>query len=57
MVKGRKITLKERIEIVSDCISNNRDYGKTIDTYGVSYQQIYAWVRKYEKAGADEFVD
>lgn len=56
MVKGRKITLEERIEIVSDCISNNKDYGKTIDTYGVSYQQIYAWVRKYEK-GADGFVD
>lgn len=22
------------------CISNNKDYGKTIDAYGMSYQQI-----------------
>jgi len=57
MEKGRKTTLDERIEIVSHCISNNRDYGKTIEKYGVSYQQIYGWVRKYEKDGADGLLD
>ena len=57
MIKGRKTTIEERIEIVSHCITNNKDYGKTIDCYGVSYQQIYGWVRKYEKDGADGLTD
>ena len=57
MAKGRKTTLDERIEIVSQCIASNKDYGKTIEQYGVSYQQIYDWVRKYEQDGADSLVD
>jgi transposase len=57
MAKGRKTTLKERIEIVSYCIANNKDYGKAIERYDVSYQQIYGWVRKYEKIGAEGLSD
>ena len=57
MAKGRTTTFEERIEIVSHCISNNQDYSKTIKAYGVSYQQIYAWIRKYEKDGADGLID
>ena len=57
MVKGRSTTQEERIEIISHCIANNKDYGKTIERYGVSYQQIYGWVRKYENNGVDGLVD
>jgi len=57
MAKGRATTLEERIDIVSYCISNNMDYGKTINQYGVSYQQVYGWVRKYESEGPDGLVD
>lgn len=57
MAKGRNTTLEERIEIVSYCIANNKDYGKTIERYDVSYQQIYGWVRKYEKDGANGLAD
>ena len=57
MTKGRKTTLDERIEIVSHCIANNKDYGKTIEQYGISYNQIYEWVRKYEKGGVDRLID
>lgn len=57
MTKGRSTTLEERIEIVGYCIANNKDYGKTVEQYGVSYQQIYGWVRKYEKDGPDALVD
>ena len=57
MVKGRNTTLEERIEIVSHCIVNNKDYGKTIEQYGVSYPQIYGWVRKYEQHGVDGLCD
>lgn len=57
MAKGRETTLDERIEIVSYCIANGKDYGKTVERYGVSYQQIYTWVRKNEKYGADGLID
>ena len=29
----------------------------TIEKYGVSYQQIYSWVRKYEEKGVDGLAD
>lgn len=57
MTKGRKTTYEERIGIVSYCIENGKDYAQTIEKYGVSYQQIYAWVRKYEKDGAVGLAD
>lgn len=50
MTKGLT-TLDERIEIVSYCIANGKDYGAAIEKYGVSYQQVYNWVRKYEEKG------
>jgi len=57
MTKGRATTQAERIEIVSHCIATNKDYGKTIEQYGVSYQQIYSWVRKYETGGIEGLED
>ena len=54
MTKGRKTTQEERAEIVAFCIEHNKDYGLTVETYNVSYQQIYAWVRKYEEGGVDK---
>lgn len=57
MKKGRKTTLEERTEIVAFCIENGKDYALTIEKYGVSYQQIYAWVRKYETKGAEGLTD
>ena len=57
MTKGRKTTLNERIEIVGHCISSNKDYGKTIEKYDVSYQQIYGWVKKYEASGVSGLID
>lgn len=57
MTKGRKTTQKERAEIVAFCIEHNKDYGLTVETYNVSYQQIYSWVRKYEEGGVDKLKD
>lgn len=57
MTKGRTTTLDERIEIVSYCITHNKDYTATMEKYGVSYQQIYSWVSKYEKNGVEGLVD
>ena len=57
MTKGRKTTQEERAKIVAFCIEHNYDYGLTVETYNVSYQQIYAWVRKYEECGVDKLKD
>ena len=57
MTKGRNITYEERVEIVSYCIEQGNDYAAAIEKYGVSYQQIYAWVRKYNAKGAEGLVD
>mgnify|MGYP003587054308 CR=1 FL=1 len=57
MTKGRSTTLDERIEIVSYCIANGKDYSAAIMKYGVSYQQIYSWVCKYEAKGVEGLID
>jgi len=57
MNKGRKTTQEERAEIVAFCIENGKDYGLAMEKYGVSYQQIYSWVRKYEAKGMDGLTD
>lgn len=57
MTKGRKTTQEERAEIVAYCIEHGKDYGLTVETYRVSYQQIYAWVRKYEEKGVKGLID
>ena len=57
MTKGRKTTRDEHIEIVSHCIANSKNYCETIERYGVPYQQIYSWVRKYEACGVDTLLD
>ena len=57
MTKGRKTTQEERSQIVAFCIEHGKDYGLTVETYKVSYQQIYSWVRKYNEKGAEGLVD
>ena len=57
MTKGRKTTQEERAEIVAFCIEHGKDYGLAVEIYGVSYQQIYAWVRKYEEKGVEGLTD
>ena len=57
MTKGRNTTYEERVEIVSYCIEHGNNYTATIEKYGVSYQQIYSWVRKYNEKGAEGLWD
>ena len=57
MNKGRKTTQEERAEIVAFCIENGKDYGIAMEKYGISYQQIYSWVRKYEAKGVEGLTD
>ena len=57
MTKSRKTTFEERIKLVSECIENNYDYNHIMNNYDVSYNQIYNWVRKYNKYGETALVD
>ncbi|EKQ57049.1 MULTISPECIES: helix-turn-helix domain-containing protein [unclassified Clostridium] len=57
MTNGRTTSLSERIEIVQYCIAHNNDYHKAAETYQVSYNQVYQWVRKYESGGENALQD
>lgn len=57
MTNGRKTTFEKRIEIVSFCIANSRNYSKSIEEFNISYQQVYTWVKKYENSGIDGLID
>lgn len=57
MTKGRRTTQEERAEIVAFCIEHGKNYGLAVETYKVSYQQIYSWVKKYEEKGVDGLTD
>jgi transposase-like protein len=57
MNKGRKTTFEERIEIAQYTIANDLDYQKSMEKYDVSYQQVYAWVRKYKSSGEEALKD
>ena len=53
----RKTTLEERKEIVEYCIAHDRNYKGAASKYGVSYSQVYSWVRKYDALGTDGLTD
>ena len=57
MTKGRKTTFEERIQIVDHCLKHQRNYQVTSETYGVSYQQVYQWIKKFEIAGEEGLRD
>lgn len=57
MINRRKTTVDERIKIVRFCLENGKNYHKASEEYQVSYHQIYAWVKKYEKSGVQGLED
>jgi len=52
-----KTTYEERLEIVKDCLSHDRDIKGTALKYGCKYAQLYQWIRKYEADGEEALVD
>lgn len=53
----RKTTIEERREIVEYCLNHNCDYKETASIYDVSYNQVYSWVKKYNKNGERGLLD
>ncbi|MDP4128297.1 MAG: helix-turn-helix domain-containing protein [Bacillota bacterium] len=56
MTKGRT-NWQERIDIVLYCLTHDHDYQNTSETFQVSYQQVYKWVKKYEEGGEEALKD
>ena len=52
MRKARQTTPEERLEIVQDCLADDKNYGATELKYNCSYQQVRNWVLRYEKMGS-----
>ena len=52
MRKARPTTSEERLEIVQDCLADDKHYGATALKYNCSYQQVRNWVLRYEKMGS-----
>lgn len=57
MIKGRKTTFEERVEIVQYCMKQNHNYTETAEKFHVSYQQARNYTIKYEKKGVDGLQD
>ena len=57
MIKGRKTTFDERVEIAAYCISHDHNYTETSEKFRVSYQQARNYTVKYEKGGIDALQD
>ena len=51
MKTTRKTTQEERIQIAKDCLESGLEYGDIALKYGVSYQLVYTWAKKYKKLG------
>ncbi|MGM0123212.1 hypothetical protein IGI37_002668 [Enterococcus sp. AZ194] len=52
MRKARETSTEERLTIVLDCLTQNKNYGAMALKYQVSYQQVRNWVKRYEEKGA-----
>lgn len=57
MTKGRMTTQEERAQNIAFRLAQGKNYGLTVETYQVSYQQISSWVRKYETSGVEGLID
>ena len=57
MIKGRKTSFDERLEIVKYCLEHGRDIKNTASLYKCSYGQVYLWLKKYEENGEEGLVD
>ena len=59
MLCGRRRQRKkeERQEIVAYCLEHGKNYKGTAARYEVSYDQVYRWVKQYEKQGESGLED
>ena len=44
-------TSEERLQIVRECLENDKNYGAMSIKYNYPYHQVRNWVKKYEEMG------
>lgn len=54
---SKNTTLNKRLEIVQYALAAGTDYQAAAVKYGVSYQQVYNWVKKYQSSGVNGLQD
>ena len=57
--RGVQLTMasyEERKAAVEYCIAHEKNYKLTAEYSGFTYQQIYGWVQRYQKAGLEGFL-
>ena len=52
MREAKRTAPEERLEIVRDCLANDRNYGTIALKYNCSYQQVRNRVKRYEEMGS-----
>lgn len=57
IMKSRKTSFEERLEIVNYVLANNFDYKGAADKYSVPYASVYQWVKKYNEFGENGLND
>lgn len=57
MKQRRKTSPEEHLEIINYTIAHDKNYQAAIEKYHISYQQVYSWVRKFEKDGSQNLLD
>lgn len=57
MTTSRKTTKEERIQIVKECLENDRNYGEIAIKHNVSYQNVYSWVNRFKELGESGLED
>lgn len=53
IMKSRKTTFEERLEIVKWVIDNNMSYKDAAEKYGITYALVYRWTRAYIDKGPE----
>ncbi len=57
MTNRRKTILEERIRIGNYCLQHQKNYQLAAESYEVSYQQVYQWVKKFEANSEEALQD
>lgn len=53
IMKSRKTTFEERLEVVNWIIANNMDYGKAAEKFSLNYAIVYKWTKAFKESGED----
>lgn len=54
---AKAFTFEQKVEIARWTIQHNKDYRPAANEFNSTYQQVYRWVQKFEREGANGLVD